>query len=339
MPVSGESYVKACFQQLTLLIAHETAFQASKKSMKKIVSGSAATGALAFLLATVWTSAQMPQGPIGIAYQFSHSVNDSPSFSPDGEEMVFVSVVAGKEQLFRMRLDGKRATQLTRDDADHEDPAWSPDGKHIAFVVMRKGLEQIYLMNADGSGAEPLTPAEVKTIHPNWHPDGRSVAYCTDDDLKPPKKNPAEIYSIEVATRKITKLIEGGVNTYPAWSPDGKKIAFRRMLAENNSEVFIANADGSDARNLTNDPAFDGWPAWSPDGTKIAFASNRRGSYEIYIMNPDGTGVIKVANNEGRATAPQWTKNGKNIFFPLCKKVDFSFDCQIYAVKLDAFAK
>jgi hypothetical protein len=95
----------------------------------------------------------------------------------------------------------------------------------------------------------------------------------------------------------------------------------------------------SEARNLTNDPAFDGWPAWSPDGTKIAFASNRRGSYEIYIMNPDGSGVRKVANNEGRATAPQWTKDGKNIFFPLCRKVDFSFDCQIYAVKLDAFAK
>lgn len=86
------------------------------------------------------------------------------------------------------------------------------------------------------------------------------------------------------------------------------------MIGETNSEVLIANADGSDARNLTNDPAFDGWPAWSPDGTKIAFASNRRGSYEIYIMNPDGSGVRKVANNEGRATAPQWTRGGKNIF-------------------------
>ena len=111
------------------------------------------------------------------------------------------------------------------------------------------------------------------------------------------------------------------------------------MLGESNSEVFVANADGAEARNLTNDPAFDGWPAWSPDGTKIAFASNRRGSYEIYTMNPDGSGVRKVANNEGRATAPQWTKDGKNIFFPLCKKVDFAFDCQIYAVKLDAFAR
>lgn len=299
----------------------------------------AVTCALVVLSCTMWTSAQTPRSPIGIAYQFTHSVNDSPSFSPDGQEMVFISVVAGKEQLFRMRLDGTRVVQLTRDAADHEDPAWSPDGRRIAFVMIRSGLEQIYLMNADGTGAERLTPAEVKTIHPNWNPDSRSLAYCSDDDLEPPKKNAAEIYSIDIVSRKITRLIGGGVNTYPAWSPDGKKIAFRRMVGEGNSEVFLANADGSEARNLTGDPAFDGWPAWSPDGTKIAFASNRRGSYEIYIMNPDGSGVIKVANNEGRATAPQWTKDGKNIFFPLCRKVDLSFDCQIYAVKLDAYAR
>jgi len=281
--------------------------------------------------------AQTGKSPIGIAYQFTHSINDAPSFSPDGEEMVFISVVAGKEQLFRMKLDGTHVVQLTRDDADHEDPAWSPDGTRIAFVLISKDLEQIYTMNADATAVEALTPADVKTIHPNWNPDGKSLAYCTDDDLKPPKKNPAEIYSIDLATRKINKLIEGGVNTYPAWSPDGRKIAFRRMLGENNSEVFVANSDGSDALNLTNDPAFDGWPSWSPDGKRIAFASNRRGSYEIYVMNADGSGVRKVANNEGRATAPQWTKDGRNIFFPLCKKVDFSFDCQIFAVKLDAF--
>ncbi len=94
----------------------------------------------------------MPKGAIGIAYQFSHSVNDSPSFSPDGEEMVFISVVAGKEQLFRMRLDGSLVRDLTHDDADHEDPAWSPDGKHIAFVVIRNGLEQIYLMMSMAPG-------------------------------------------------------------------------------------------------------------------------------------------------------------------------------------------
>jgi TolB protein len=111
---------------------------------------------------------------------------------------------------------------------------------------------------------------------------------------------------------------------------------FRRMVGETNSEVFVANADGSAARNLTNDPAFDGWPAWSPDGSKIAFASNRKGSYEIYLMNPDGGGVQKVANSEGRGTSPKWSRDGKAIYYTICKKVDLSYDCQIYAAKLDA---
>jgi TolB protein len=287
--------------------------------------------------ASFYVAAQNP--PIGSATQFTHSINADPSFSPDGKELVYISVVAGKEQLFRMGIDGKSMKQLTHDDADHEDPAWSPDGQHIAFVLMHDGLEQIHLMNSDGSGVEPLTPRDRKTIHPNWSPDGRSLAYCTDDDLKPPKKNDAEIYSIDLRTRKITQLIAGGVNTYPSWSPDGKQLAFRRMLGEKNSEVFIANSDGTNVRNLTNHPAFDGWPAWSPDGTKLAFASNRDHDYEIYIMNPDGSAVQKVAKTEGRATAPHWSKDGKSIYFPNCKKVDSGYDCQIYFVQLTPLPK
>ena len=273
-----------------------------------------------------------------LAYQFSHAASMDPTLSPDGKEMVYIMVIAGKEQLMRRALDGSYVRQLTTDPTDHEDPAWSPDGKHIAFVLIEGNREQIQIMNPDGSGVEPLTPPDVKTIHPGWSPDSRLVAYCMDDDRAPPKKNASDIFSIEVATRKITRLISGGVNTYPVWSPDGKRIAFRRMLGETNSEVFVANADGSDAQNLTNDPAFDGWPAWSPDGKKIAFASNRGNqNYQIYTMNPDGSGIQLVARTEGRGTAPKWSPDGKTIYFTICKKVGFGTDCQIYAAKLDAF--
>jgi len=202
-------------------------------------------------------------------------------------------------------------------------------------VLIRDGREQIHLMNPDGSGVEPLTPADRKTIHPSWSPDSQSVLYCTDDDLHPPAKNDADIYSISLATRQTTKLISGGVNTYPALSPDGKKIAFRRMIETTNSEIFVANSDGTGALNITNSPAFDGWPAWSPRGTKIAFATNRAGNHEIYIMNPDGTGVRKVASSEGRATAPKWSPDGATIYFPNCWKSAYAYDCQVFSVKLD----
>ena len=281
------------------------------------------------------TPAHSQSGPLGLAYQFTHSDNSDVTLSPDGKQIVVLSVIAGREQFVRMNLDRSHPVQITTDAGDHEDPAWSPDGKKIAFVLIRDGIEQIHIMNPDGSGVEAITPRERRTIHPSWSPDSNSILYCTDDDLHPPAKNDADIYSINLATRQTTRLISGGVNTYPALSPDGKKIAFRRMVETTNSEIFIANSDGSGASNITNSPAFDGWPAWSPRGTRIAFATNRAGNHEIYIMNPDGTGVRKVANTEGRATAPKWSPDGATIFFPNCWKSAYAYDCQVFAVKLD----
>ena len=285
-------------------------------------------------------SASAQNRPQTVAYQFSHAAIMDPTLSPDGKEMIYIMVIAGREQLMRRAVDGSYVRQLTSDNANHEDPAWSPDGSHVAFVLIKDGLEQIHLMNPDGTAIEPLTPADVKTIHPSWSHDGRRVVYCTDDDLAPPRKNPSEIYSIDIAAHSISKLISDGVNTYPVWSPDGKMMAFCRMLGETNSEVFLADADGSNPRNITNNPAFDGWPAWSPDGSRIAFASNRGNqNYQIYTMRPDGSDVRLVAATEGRGTAPKWAPDGKTIYFTMCAKSAFSTDCQIYAAKLDAYSE
>lgn len=296
----------------------------------------------ALTIAVILTLAASSSGQrtaVSQAYQLSHSATYDPSLSPDGKRMVYITAIAGREQLFIMNVDGSGAVQLTHDDADHEDPAWSPDGKTIAFVYIKDNLEIISLMNIDGSGMQQLTPGNVRAIHPNWSPDGSKLAYCTDDDLAPPRKNDADILVIDMTTRRIRTLITGGVNTYPAWSPDGKRIAFRRMLGEMNSEVFVANADGSEARNLTNHPAFDGWPAWSPDGTQIAFASNRNANYQVFVMNADGGNVRLLANTEGRATAPQWGRDGTRVYFPICKKVDFGSDCEIFAVRTQGFTR
>jgi TolB protein len=256
---------------------------------------------------------------ISIPIQLTHAQNFDPAPSLDGKKLVFVSMLSGKEQLFTMDADGKNIAQLTRDDADHEDPAWSPDRKKIAFVLITNERTSIAVMNADGSNVEVLTPKEHNTIHPNWSADSKQVIYCTNDDLAPPKKNEAQINVVDLATKKITPLITGGINTYGSWSADMKRIAFRKIIGEENSEVFVANADGSNLRNLTNNPFFGGWPEWSPDGRKIAFASNRRShGYQIFVMDADGANVRLIANTEGRGTAPRWSPNGKTIYFTNC---------------------
>ena len=274
--------------------------------------------------------------PLGQAKQITHSANYDPSLSPDGHSMVYISDVGGREQLFVRSLDGQAIRQLTTDAADHEDPAWSPDGKTIAFVYIKEGHAQIALMPAAGGSIDILTPPVERVIHPSWSPDGKQLAFCADDDLKPPKKNPAAIKIIDIATRRVRVLISGGVNTYPVWSPDGRSLAFRRMVEDTNSEVFVADSGGSYQRNITNSPAFDGWPAWSPDGKLIAFASNRggKGDFEIYVMRPDGSDVRLVARTTGRATAPKWSTDGRALYFPVCKRDEEGGNCEIYSARV-----
>ena len=107
---------------------------------------------------------------------------------------------------------------------------------------------------------------------------------------------------------------DGAADFAPAWSPDGRRIAFSSNRA-GNFEIWVMWADGSGATRLTNNAALDAEPAWSPDGTKIAFQSDRDGDSEIWVMDANGANPTQLTSNPALDASPNWSPNGSTIAF------------------------
>lgn len=235
-----------------------------------------------------------------------------PDWSPDGKRIVFDSTRTGAQEIFVLAVDESTPVQLTRLGRRSATPAFSPDGEWIAFASSDEGDPgAIFVMRSDGSDLRQLTNppqdgvAEDKPIfndgHPKWAPDGESIVFNRDV-----AENNAEIFEVNLDGTGLKRLTDRpDWDTYPSISPDGKYLLWRAVTPEGgasesgrNSEVFIANRDGSGARNISNHSAFDGYPAWLPGGEGVVFASNRNGEsrfdFNLYVVRPDGSAVTKL---------------------------------------------
>jgi Tol biopolymer transport system component len=130
---------------------------------------------------------------------------------------------------------------------------------------------------------------------------------------------------------RLLSLIQGtpsppDVQT-PAWSPDGRRLAFVSKR-DGNSEIYVMNADGSAQENLTRQPASDSNPSWSRDGRKLVFVSRRDGNSEIYVMNPDGSGLRNLTRTPSDDLDPAWSPDGRTIAYVQKKCVPATSSCR-----------
>jgi Tol biopolymer transport system component len=142
------------------------------------------------------------------------------------------------------------------------------------------------------------------------HPEGNGkVAFVSTEAGNP------DIFTIKPdGTAKSPNLTASSAfpDLQPAWSPDGRRIAFT-SLRDGDREIYVMNADGSHQRRLTNDPARDDDPSWSPNGRQILFASDRDGDAEIHLMEADGSRVRQLTDNTGLDFQPEVSPRGQSI--------------------------
>lgn len=261
-------------------------------------------------------------------------ISSYPALSPDGQTLVFQSNRTGRWELYTSKPDGSGLKQLTNMPGDNVIPSWSPDGKQIVFArsANPSNDSDIYIINADGSGLRQLTNFPGDDSHPHWAVNGRIVfnsAQTTPDPKADWSRQWHEVFSIKPDGSDLKQHTKcKTVCTFPSLSPDSTKITYRKVVdvpgfnwdfssAARNSEVFVANADGSNEINISKNAAFDGWPMWSPDGRRIAFASNRVGPAnvgQIFVINADGTGLKQVTQGPHGYAQPSWSPDGKRIY-------------------------
>ena len=258
------------------------------------------------------------------------SGNRSPAWSPDGTLVAYVGTGDAVEEdprdqeIYVMQADGTEPRRLTNDRVPDSTPAWSPDGERIAFSTSGPlgGGGVIVVMSADGQErAEvtrlPDTRNVVVDSQPTWSPDGSLLAFTRSTyDLAGESRT--DIYTIAPTGVDERLLVEDAAE--PAWSPDGERIAFTTVRdlfgltcfheCSAAREIYVAAADGTELRRLTESEAADVFPAWSPDGERIAFTSDRSNppahENEIYVMDADGGDVQRLTTNDVWDLEPAW---------------------------------
>jgi len=236
--------------------------------------------------------------------------NVTPSWTPEGKQIIFASDRAGTRELYVMHEDGSRVSRIEVSVVGNKlTPSMSHDFAQIAFAAETPGTghPEIWVVNADGTAPRQLTETPRAITGPTWSlfprfsPDDSKILYASTES------GSSQIWIMNTDGSDKQQLTNGVADdspdaNAPNWSPDGQHIVFWGGHETLFGEIWIMDVDATNPTQLTDQPppiSSDN-PAWSPDGSSIIFDTNRSGrSVEIWIMGSDGSNQRKLIGGLG----------------------------------------
>ncbi|HEX3558912.1 MAG TPA: S41 family peptidase [Pyrinomonadaceae bacterium] len=171
-------------------------------------------------------------------------------------------------EVFTAPVEEGDLRQITDNPARDRNVNYSPDGKWLAYVSDRSGREEIYAAAVDGAGEpQKLTDLDALKLAYAWSPDSTQIAYTSSDD---------KLRVVAVASRETKELSTsryGNIGS-PAWSPDGKWLAFSKPDATRTTDIYLIPSTGGEEKKVTFESFSESNPRFSPDGRKLYFTRN-----------------------------------------------------------------
>jgi TolB protein len=231
----------------------------------------------------------------------NHTINLSPSWTPDGKSILYTSYKDRSPNLYLFELYSGKEVKLSSKTGRFLGGKVSPDGQYVAATMETAGNTNLYLLDRSGNVVRRLTEDPGIEVSPSWSPDGRQLVFVSDRSGSP------QLYIMDLASGKSRRLTySGNYNTAPEWSPKGDKIAYTGRVG-NRFAIFTIGSDGGEARKVTSESSDSEDPTWSPDGRFIAFSSNRGGRYQLYVMQASGENQRRLTGSGGDDTKPNWS--------------------------------
>jgi TolB protein len=226
----------------------------------------------------------------------------SPSWSPDGKKVAYVSFEDRKPVIYVHELATGRRIPLSNQKGNNSAPAWSPDGKKLAISLSKDGNTQIYSINADGSNLQRLTRGRTIDTEPQYSTDGRYIYFTSDRGGNPQiYRMSAEGEQAESAKRVTFKQ---GFVTSPRISPDGKYLAYVANLG-GAFRLHILNLATGDSQALT-DGTSDESPSFAANGRYVLYSTKVGGKRVLAAVSVTGNSkqILSIPGSDVRQ--PSW---------------------------------
>ncbi|HSF48431.1 MAG TPA: Tol-Pal system beta propeller repeat protein TolB [Burkholderiales bacterium] len=223
----------------------------------------------------------------------------SPSWSPDGTRIAYVSFEMKRPVIYMQSLTTGQRQVLANYPGNNSAPAWSPDGSKLAVVLSKDGSSHIYLVNADGTGIQRLTSGAAINTEPNFSPDGQYMLFTSDRGGSP------QVYRMPAsggAAERIT--FDGSYNVSPDYSPDGRSFTF---MQRSGGKMNIAVQDFATRQvQVLTDTALNESPTYAPNGKMILYAQDSGGKGTLAAVSSDGRVKQKLTAQSGDVREPAW---------------------------------